>query len=81
MRNFGCLILILTCSASCELGRVEGQEESYEYESQKKRIIWRCKLRGGQKAHIKIKLNLDDVAGNHKKEIGPISYDASHWSS
>jgi hypothetical protein len=32
------------------------------------------KLRGGQKAHIKIKLNLDDIAGNHKKEIGPISY-------
>lgn len=63
-----------TMSASCELSRLEGQEESYEYESQRKRIVWRLKLKGGQKATIKIKLNLDnDVSGNHKREIGPIS--------
>jgi len=31
-------------------------------------------LKGGQKAHIKIKINLDsDILGNHKKEIGPLS--------
>jgi len=38
-----------------------------------KKIIWRMKIKGEKKAHIKIKINVDNVAGNHKKEIGPIS--------
>jgi len=64
-----------TVSASCELERNPAIEESYEFDSVKKRILWRIKkLDGGMDGcKIIIRLNLDDVPGNHKREIGPVA--------
>jgi len=73
-----CIIVPLpkaTVSASCELDRTSNIEEMYEFDSVKKRILWKMKrLDGGiDTSKIIIRLNLDDVPGNHKREIGPIS--------
>jgi len=64
-----------TRSASCELSRLDNNlnQETYEYDPQEKAIIWRMKIVGGSKSHLKIKLNLEDITGNHKREIGPVS--------
>jgi len=64
-----------TVSASCELERNPLIEEAYEFDSIKKRILWKIKkLEGGMDGcKIIIKINLDDVPGNHKREIGPVS--------
>jgi len=44
-----------TLSASCELARIEGQEESYEYEAQKKKNYLAIKIEGRTKSSYKNK--------------------------
>jgi len=64
-----------TVSASCEIKRSINVEEGYEFDSNKKRILWKIKKLVGrnENSEIVIRINLDDLPGNHKREIGPIS--------
>jgi len=61
-----------TASASCELEIPNDQ--SYEYDQIKKVLTWKIKeTPGAKECSIRIKINLEDVPGNHKRELGPIS--------
>jgi hypothetical protein len=60
-------------SASSELEFPNDQ--TYEYDQINKILLWKIKeTTGSSECSIRVKINLDDVVGNHKRELGPISY-------
>jgi len=64
---------VATVSCSAELDS-SATGTSYEFDQKHKEFVWSMgRIKGGSEMAIRIKLNLDDHAGNYKREVGPIS--------
>lgn len=61
-----------TASASSELEY--NYDQTAEFDQINKVLVWKIKEAvGGFECSIRVKINLEDVVGNHKRELGPIS--------
>jgi len=62
-----------TASASSELEYPNGFQTA-EFDQINKVVTWKIQeLQGGNECSVRVKVNLDDIVGNHKRELGPIS--------